>query len=113
MFHRLKQKSTESFDDFVHKVTTAASQCDFQCSETCTVNKTLIRDQIVSGTNNKHICDEALQKQYDLKSVIENGRTIESGAIAASGMQRGDNFDSINRTSKEGDNSKSRSKNFF
>ena len=110
LFHRLEQKSTDSFDDFVHKVTTSASQCDFQCSPTCTVNKTLIRDQIVAGTNNGSIRDEALKKQYDLNAVIENGRTIESGAIAASGMQSSEKLD-INRTTKSG--GKGKSKNFI
>ena len=100
IFHRLAQSKSDSFDDFVHKVRTNAGQCDFKCtSATCTVMDTLIRDQVITGTHNSHIRDEALKKQWGLDDLITNGRIIESGAIAASELKK-DNAAHINRTKR-------------
>ena len=105
LFHRLKQTPSESFDDFVHKVRTNATLCDFKCtSPNCTVLNTLIRDQIISGTNNNHICDEGLKKQWELDDLVKEGRIIESGALAASEIKK-DNAKldpNINRTKTGG-----------
>lgn len=105
LFHRLKQTPSESFDDFVHKVRTNATLCDFKCnSPNCTVLNTLIRDQIISGTNNGHIRDEGLKKQWELDDLVKEGRIIESGALAASEIKK-DNAKldpNINRTKTGG-----------
>ena len=102
MFHRLQQNPSDSFDDYVHRVKSSAAQCDFKCtSVTCTVPNTLIRDQIITGTSNSHIRDEALKKQWDLDNLIEEGRIIESGAIAASELGKDKKYVDINRTKQQ------------
>ena len=89
IFHRLQQTSSESYDDFVHRVKTSAGQCEFKCeSPTCSVPNTLIRDQVISGTNNNSIRDEGLKKQWGLDDLVKEGRVIESGAIAASEIKK-------------------------
>ena len=51
LFHRLKQKDGEKFDDFTHRVRGDAELCEFTCTNTgCTVKDVLIRDQILVGT---------------------------------------------------------------
>ena len=59
----------------------------------------MIRDQIISGTNINSIRDEGLKKQWKLDDLIKEGRTIESGAIAALEIKRDNaNIDpSVNR----------------
>ena len=103
VFHRLSQNSAETFDDFVHRVQTNADQCDFKCTnDNCSVSKTLIRDQLIIGTSNLHIRDEALKKQWSLDDLIKEGRVIESGAIAASEMKRDNARHDIDRTKRGG-----------
>ena len=85
LFHRLKQKDGEKFDDFTHRVRGDAELCEFTCTNTgCTVKDVLIRDQILVGTNNEAIRDEALKRQWDLTELLKQGRLTESSIIAAS-----------------------------
>ena len=49
-FHQLRQKEDESFDIFINRVKQETKPCLFKCtSDTCTVEDTMIRDQIISG----------------------------------------------------------------
>ena len=102
MYHRLKQKPSETFDDWVHRVQTVAAQCDFRCNGNCTVHDVLVRDQIITGTTNTNIRDEALKKQWDLATLIKEGRIIESGAVAASDLKKENAGHNINRTKRNG-----------
>ena len=104
VFHRLSQNSSESFDDFIHRMKSNAKHCDFKCDNAgCTVGDTLIRDQIITGTNNAAIRNEALKKQWTLDDLIKEGRVIESGAIAASELRKDASTFDVNRT-KQGKN---------
>ena len=94
VFHRLQQNPSESFDDYVHRVKSSAAQCDFKCtSDTCTVPDTLVRDQIITGTSNSNIRDEALKKQWGLADLVKEGCIIESGAIAASELRKNEKYE--------------------
>ena len=85
LFHRLKQRDNEKFDDFTHRVRGDAELCEFTCSNAeCTVKDILIRDQILVGTNNEAIRDEALKRQWGLTELLQQGRLTESSLIAAS-----------------------------
>ena len=88
-FHRLNQQIAETFDDFTHRVKAEAKLCKFKCdSETCTVQDTLIRDQLIVGTWKEAIREEALKKQWDLTTLINKGCTIESSVAAASEIKQ-------------------------
>ena len=88
LFHRLAQKSDETFDDFCHRVRADAELCDFKClSATCTVKDILIRDQILVGTNNESIRNEALRKQWSISELVKEGRITEASLIAASDIK--------------------------
>ena len=55
-FHQLKQEPGEKIDAFINKICQHADKCAFKCTNTsCTekdqIHKTLIRDQIIIGTN--------------------------------------------------------------
>ena len=82
------------------------AQCDFKCPS-----------QIISGTNNDHIRDEGMKKQWQLDDLVKEGRIIESGAIAASEIKK-DNAKldtAINRTtlgSKNNPSPEKKDKNF-
>ena len=85
-FHRLNQQIAETFDDFTYQVKAEAKLCEFKCdSETCTVQDTLIRDQLIVGTSKEAIREEALKNQWDL---INKGCTIESSVAAASEIKQ-------------------------
>ena len=86
------------FDDFTHHVRAAAQMCNFKCtSTTCTVQETLIRDQIIIGTSNQTIREEALKKQWTLNELTTEGRKMESGSIAISEIKTEPDAD-VNRT---------------
>ena len=40
------------------------------------------RDQIIVGTYNEAIKEDGLKNQWDLANLTQNGRTIESSAVA-------------------------------
>ena len=62
-FRNLSQGTNESFDAFCVRVKQEATNCAFRCeSPNCNVNDTLIRDQIVVGTKDDEIRQEALKK---------------------------------------------------
>ena len=72
LFHRLPQNNSESFDDFTHRNQAESELCDFTCTHAdCTVKKLLIRDQILVGTNNETIRQEALKNQWELDDLLK------------------------------------------
>ena len=86
-FHQLKQASGEKVDDFINKVCQHAEKCAFKCTnDSCTakdaIHKTLIRDQIIIGTNIPSIREDALEREYDLATLITKARKIEATEIA-------------------------------
>ena len=98
IYHRLTQKPSETFDDFVHRVKSEAELCKFKCaSNVCNVRDTLIRDQLIVGTHSEPIRQDALKNQWQLDNLIKNGRITESGVIAASEIKTETKYD-VNRT---------------
>ena len=82
-FHQLKHSSGEKVDDFINKVCQQAEKCAFKSTnDSCTakdsIHKTLIRDQIIIGTNIASIRDDALEREYDLATLIAKARKIEA-----------------------------------
>ena len=82
-FHQLKQEPGEKIDAFINKICQHADKCAFKCTNTsCTekdqIHKTLIRDQIIIGTNIASVRENALEKEHDLASLISTARKIEA-----------------------------------
>ena len=102
-FHKLVQKSDESFDAFVTKVRKEASQCDFKCAhEQCDVQSTLVRDQIIIGIKNDEIRKNALKNQWKLDDLIKNGRALEAATYGAKQIKQEQDPASISRIGKPG-----------
>ena len=85
--HQLKQASGETVDDFINKVCQHAKKCAFKCTnDSCTakdsIHKTLIRDQIIIGTNIASSREDALEREYDLATPIAKALKIEATEIA-------------------------------
>ena len=88
-FHKLAQKSGESFDAFVTRVRKEASQCDFKCAqEQCNVQSTLVRDQIIIGVISDEIRKNALKNQWNLDDLVKNGRALEAATYGASQIKQ-------------------------
>ena len=84
-FRKLAQASHETFDAFVIRVRDDAKSCKFKCTApACDVAQTLIRDQILIGTQDQEIRRQGLHNEWGLEDLINNGRSMEAankGAI--------------------------------
>ena len=61
-FRALTQQDQESFPAFYNRVEKEARHCRFNCdNENCSEEKIEVRDQIVIGTHNNKIREEALK----------------------------------------------------
>ena len=70
---------SETFSSFCNRLTKEAIHCYFKCeSATCTADQTATRDQIIIGTNQNKIREEALLKSWDLPTLRKEGMKIES-----------------------------------
>ena len=99
-FRGLNQLSDESFARYCNRVEAEARHCSFKCdSPTCTAEHTAIRDQIIIGSSNNDIREEALKKAWNLKLLRFEGTKMESAAIG--GVQiTGDISTAINKLGK-------------
>ena len=80
-FRSLNQSPSESFASFCNKVEKEAKHCTFKCNNAdCTAENTAIRDQIVIGTTDNKIREEALMKSWDLPTLRREGMRMESAA---------------------------------
>ena len=82
-FHRVHQHEEESFDAFTVRVKHEANNCGFTCDNPdCSVKDTLTlaRGQIIIGTTNDETRRHALKNQWNLCSLIQNSRQLESAA---------------------------------
>ena len=70
--HQLKQEPGEKIDAFINKICQHADKCAFKCTNTSCTEK----DQI--GTNIASVRENALEKEYDLASLISTARKIEA-----------------------------------
>ena len=82
-FHQIKQEPGEKIDSFINKIRQHADKCAFKCTnpgctEKAQIHNTLIRDQIIIGTNITSIRENALEKEHDLASLISTARKIEA-----------------------------------
>ena len=88
-FHKLQQRPTETFDEFVNRVKHDANSCDFSCaSDTCSVRTTLIRDQVIIGTSDDEIRKAALKEEWTLADLQGKGRKIEAASIGAAKIKK-------------------------
>ena len=94
-FRKMKQNSDENFDQFCTRVKLAAKQCTFTCSPTCSVEETLVRDQIVYGARDEEFRKEALAGKLGLLQAIEKGRSCEVSNAGLASMKS--EYD-VNRT---------------
>ena len=73
-FRQIVQHEEETFTAFCNRVDAEAKHCQLNCeSGTCTAESTAIRDQIVIGTLNSTIREEALMKSWDLATLRREG----------------------------------------
>ena len=78
-FRELTQDADETFPSFCNRVEKEARHCYFKCPHvSCTAEETAIRDQIVIGTNNNAVREEALLKSWNLITLRKEGMKIES-----------------------------------
>lgn len=78
-FRTLTQEETEAFPAFCNRVEKEAKHCNFKCTNAaCTAEATATRDQIVIGTSNNKIREEALKESWDLSTLRREGMRIES-----------------------------------
>ena len=77
-FHALTQSEGQTFSDFCDEVEEEAKR-NFKCHhDDCTAEATAVRDQIVCGTSNEKIREEALMKRWDLVNLRKEGMRMES-----------------------------------
>ena len=99
-FRTIAQQSDETFSRFCNRVEAEAKHCNFKCaSETCTAGSTAVRDQVIIGTTESSIIDEALKQSWDLKLLRQEGMKMESAA--RSGAQiAGESHNNLNKIGK-------------
>ena len=84
-FRSLCQENSETFIAFCNRVDREARHCNLKCdSDTCTAQDTAIRDQILIGTTNEKIREEALKRSWDLATLRKDGMQLESALRGAS-----------------------------
>ena len=84
-FHKIVQRDNETFDAFINRVKHEAHGCNFKCKNAeCDVQDTLVRDQVLIGTNNKEILKNALKEQWSLSDLGVKGRQMEATSHGAS-----------------------------
>ena len=77
-FRALTQHSNETFPAFCNRVAKEAKHCHFNCENNdCTAEDTAVRDQIIIGTNDANIREEALLPSWDLKTLRQEGMKME------------------------------------
>ena len=88
-FRSLTQQTNESFLSFCNRVEKEAKTCSFKCEHAdCSAESIAVRDQIVIGTINNRIREEALLKSWNLTTLRTEGMKLESatrGEVEISG----------------------------
>ena len=80
-FRNLTQHENETFPSFCIRVEKEAKSCSFKCTHNdCTAENTAVRDQILIGTTNSKVREEALLKGWDLAAVRTEGTKLESAS---------------------------------
>ena len=98
-FRQIVQHEEETFTAFCNRVDAEAKHCQLNCeSGTCTAESTAIRDQIVIGTLNSTIREEALMKSWDLATLRREGMRVESAQKSGAELA-GDNVRQVGKYS--------------
>ena len=96
-FRSITQNNNETFTAFCNRIEREAKNCNYKCQhEDCTAENTAIRDQIIIGTTNSKIQEEALKNSWDYATLRKEGMHIESAYKSAEALSS----DSINRVGK-------------
>ena len=82
-FRKLTQEDNESFESFCIRIKRESKNCSFKCREDCTVNDTMIKDQILFGTRDADIRKTALKEDWDLATLLKKGRAMEASNMGA------------------------------
>ena len=83
-FRTIAQSRGQTFAAFCNEVEKEAKHCSFKCSHAdCTAESTAVRDQIVFGTTNDKIREEAFIKSWDLQTLRKEGMRMESASKSA------------------------------
>ena len=78
-FRSLAQAPTETFPAFCNRISKEAKHCQFNCRHAdCTAEETAIRDQIIIGTAEPNIREEALLRSWNLQQLRQEGMKMES-----------------------------------
>ena len=98
-FRDLIQGPDECFTSYFNRVEREAKSCFFKCKHAdCTAEDTAVRDQIVIGTCNNKIREEALLRSWDLKTLRTEGMRLESASRGESEIAGSSN--SVNKLGK-------------
>ena len=101
-FHSVTQGSDEVFTAFCNRVDKEAKHCSFKCKyDDCSVEQTVIRDQIIIGTHNDKIRQDALKESWDLKTIRANGMHIESAEGGACELSKENDLNKIGKYSRK------------
>ena len=99
-FRTLTQQSDETFPRFCNRVEAEAKHCNFKCtSAACTSEKVAVRDQVIIGTSDTNIRDEALKQSWDLIQLRQEGMEMESAARSGAQIS-GDGNNVLNKIGK-------------
>ena len=78
-FRSSMQREDEVFIAFCNRVQKEATYCNLKCSsQDCSAEQTAVRDQIVIGTIENSIRQEALKLSWDLTQLRSEGMAMES-----------------------------------
>ena len=78
-FRDLMQGMDETFPAFCNRTAKEAKHCYFKCHHSgCNAEESAIRDQIIIGTRNNTIREEAILKSWNLATLRQGGMNIES-----------------------------------
>ena len=95
-FRALSQQQDENFPRFCNRVQAEAKHCQLKCIHAdCTAEEMAVRDQIIIGTTNDAIRDDALKKSWDLLTLRSEGMKMESAARG--GVQISGQSSSVNK----------------
>ena len=114
-FRSMSQQESESFASFCIRVEKEGKTCSFKCHHNdCSAETVAVRDQIIIGTTNSKIREEALLKSWDLNTLRTEGTKLESasksdaeisggvvnriGKYSFSSLKRNNNSDTMKRT---------------
>ena len=85
---------------FCNRVSKEAKYFQFNCeSRCCTEAEIAVRDQVVIGTKETHIRDEALLKGWDLQTLKLEGMKMESAVKSGAAITAGESLNKIGKYS--------------